>query len=132
MLVEDMAVATVANMLRSPIRADTLAFVLAADMVTILPDRHAVMHAMQGAHITRLAAVTGEVVTGEVVDTGEVVIGIRTMDIPGLVITVWATSIHITGITATHITDIIPGELSLPLRILALLGLKLRGHSLLS
>jgi len=84
MLVEDMAVATVANMLRSPIRADTLAFVLAADMVTILPDRHAVMHAMQGAHITRLAAVTGEVVTGEVVDTGEVVIGIRTMDIPGL------------------------------------------------
>jgi hypothetical protein len=119
MLVEDMAAVTadiavaavtVVNMPRSPmLKADTLAFVLAADVVNTSRGTHAVV---QGAPITRLAAVTGEVVvSGEVVDTGEVVIGIRTMDIPGLAITVWATAIHITGITVTHITDIIiPGD----------------------
>jgi hypothetical protein len=112
MLVEDMeavtvntTVANLASMLWRPmLRANRLVFVFAADVVTILQGTRG----MQDARITPLAAVTGEaVVTGEVVDTGAVVIGIRTMDIPGLAITAWATAIHITGITVTHITDII-------------------------
>jgi hypothetical protein len=112
MLVEDMeavtvntTVANLASMLWRPmLRANRLVFVFAADVATVLWGTHGV----QDARITPLAAVTGEaVVTGEVVDTGAVVIGIRTMDIPGLAITAWATAIHITGITVTHITDII-------------------------
>jgi hypothetical protein len=112
MLVDDMeavpvktTVANLASMLCRPmLRANRLVFVFAADVVTILQGTRG----MQDARITPLAAVTGEaVVTGEVVDTGAVVIGIRTMDIPGLAITAWATAIHITGITVTHITDII-------------------------
>ena len=103
MLVEDMAAVTVAtagmgsNMLQPAIsRADTLAFVLAADVVTV-------SRGTRGAAITRLAAIGAAVVAGEVVT------GIRTMDIPGLAITVWAIVIHITGTTVvTHIMDIIP------------------------
>jgi len=64
-------------------------------------------HAGRAYYATRGGHWGEAVVTGEVVDTGAVVIGIRTMDIPGLAITAWATAIHITGITVTHITDII-------------------------
>ena len=98
----DTAVATVGNMRPRPmLRASRLVFVFAADVVTILR----ATRGMQDARITPLAAVIGEAaVTGAVVDTGAVVIGIRTTDIPGLAITVWATAIHITVITLTHIT----------------------------
>src|ERR1043166_3146769 len=111
------AVATAANMLRSPmLRADTVTHVGCAAMSTV--DTHVLVfeagvvtvlsatRAMQDVHISGIAAPTGAVV-----DTGEVVFGIRTMDIPGLATTVWATAIQITGITVTHIiTDIIPTD----------------------
>ena len=93
---------TVADMPPPMLRADIMALVFAASMAT---------RAMQGAHITRLAAVIGE--------AGEVTTAIRTMAIPAIVqaITDWATAIHITGITVTatvgamiHITDIIPAD----------------------
>jgi hypothetical protein len=111
----DMAVAMAGMLSDTPrpamLRGDTLAFVFAADVVTNSRGTHAALHAMQGAHITRLAAVIGEVVA-----TGEVVTGIRTIDLRSA-ITAWATAIHITGITVTvpvggiiHITDIIPTD----------------------
>ena len=69
----------------------------------------AAMGAMQGARITRLAAVTGEVVPG-----------IRTLDIPGSAITAWATAIRMPAIMVTdpvgamiHITDIVPADIIL-------------------
>jgi hypothetical protein len=45
---------------------------------------------MQGAHITGLAAATGEVITD-----------IRPMDILGSAITAWAMAIHTTGLAIT-------------------------------
>jgi len=48
------------------------------------------MGPMQGARITRLAAVAGEVVPG-----------IRTLDIPGSAITAWATAIRMPAIMVT-------------------------------
>jgi hypothetical protein len=110
MLVEAMAavtaniavamVGTVADMPRPPmLRADIMALGFAAGVAT---------RAMQGAHITRLAAVIGE--------AGEVTTAIRTMAIPAIVqaITDWAIATRTTAITVTapvgtmiHITDII-------------------------
>src|SRR6266516_4775613 len=65
---------------------------LVADMavVTVMRCLRAAMGAMQGARITRLAAVTGEVVPG-----------IRTLDIPGSAITAWATAIRMPAIMVT-------------------------------
>jgi len=67
------------------------------------------MRGMQGARITRLAAVPGEVVTG-----------IRTLDIPGSAITGRATAIRMAGIMVTDpvgatilITDIVRADLIL-------------------
>ena len=99
----DMA-GTVADMLSRMLRADTLALVFAVGVVTVSSGTRAETHALQGAHFTRVAA------AGDAAVAGEVVIGIRTMDIPGLAITVWATAIRITGITVIHITDIIRGD----------------------
>jgi hypothetical protein len=106
----DMA-GTVADMPSHMLRADTLALVFAVGVATVLSAMRAETPAMQGARITRLAAVIGEVVAA-----GEVVTGIRTIDLRSA-ITAWATAIHITGITVTvpvggiiHITDIIPTD----------------------
>jgi hypothetical protein len=107
MLVEAMAavtaniavamVDTVADMPPPMLRADIMALVFAAGVAT---------RAMQGAHITRLAAVIGE--------AGEVTTAIRTMAIPAIVpaITDWAIATRTTAITVTapvgatiHITD---------------------------
>jgi len=101
------AVATAAMASNMPrpdmLRADTLAFVLAAHVVTVSGDKGAALHEMRGAAITRLAP------AGDAAVAGEAITGIRTTDIPGLAITVWATIIHTTGITAvTRIMDIIP------------------------
>jgi hypothetical protein len=125
MPVEDMAAAmadTVADMLRPHIsgvdtvtdmpsrmlRADTLVLVFAVGVATVLWAMRAETHALQGAHFTRLAA------AGNAAVAGEVVIGIRTTDIPRLAITAGVMAIHITDITVTapvgtmvHITDII-------------------------
>jgi hypothetical protein len=109
MLVEAMAavtaniavamVGTVADMPRPPmLRADIMSMVFAAGVAT---------RAMQGAHITRLAAVIGE--------AGEVTTAIG-MAIPAIVqaITDWAIATRTTAITVTapvgtmiHITDTI-------------------------
>jgi len=101
MLVEDMAAVTtdtvvatagmLSDMPRSAtLRADTLGFVFVADVVSILRGMGAAMRVILGAGTTRLAVVTGEVVPG-----------IRTMDIPGSVITAWAIAIRITAIMVT-------------------------------
>jgi hypothetical protein len=107
MLVEDMAAVTadtLADMLSRMLRADTLALVFAVGVAIVSSAMRAETHALQGAHFMRLAA------AGDAAVAGEVVIGIRTMDIPGLAITVWATAIRITVITVIHVTDIIPGD----------------------
>ena len=89
MLVEDIAAVTtdtvvatagmLSDMPRSAtLRADTLGFVFVADAVSILRSMGAAMRVILGAGTTRLAVVTGEVMV-----TGEVVTGIRIMDIPG-------------------------------------------------
>ena len=126
MLVEDIAAVTtdtvvatagmLSDMPRSAtLRADTLGFVFVADVVSILRGMGAAMRVILGAGTTRLAVVTGEVMV-----TGEVVPGIRTMDIPGSVITAWAIAIRITAIMVTdpvgamiHITDIVPADIIL-------------------
>jgi hypothetical protein len=63
----DIAVATagtVANMPRPlMLRAKMLVFVFAAGVATMLPGLRAAARATQGAHITRPAAVIGEVIT---------------------------------------------------------------------
>ena len=86
---------TVTDMPPRTLRADTLALVFAVCMATVLSAMRAETHALQDALFRRLAA------AGDAAVAGEVVIGIRIMDIPGLAITVW--------VTAIHITDIIPG-----------------------
>ena len=95
-------VGTVADMPPPMLRADIMALVFAAGVAT---------RAMQGAHITRLAAVIGE--------AGEVTTAIRTMAIPAIVpaITDWAIATRTTAITVTapvgatiHITDTTPAE----------------------
>ena len=65
--------------------------------------------------ITRLAAEAGEVMVA-----GEVITGIRTMDIPGSAITAQATVTRMADITVTdpvgamiRITDIVPADLIL-------------------
>ena len=92
----DIAVAMAGMLSDTPrpamLRADTLAFAFAAGVATVLSAMRAETRAMQGARITRLAAVIGEVVP-----TGEVVTGIRTIDLRSA-ITAWATAIHITDI----------------------------------
>jgi hypothetical protein len=102
----DIAVAMAGMLSDTPrpamLRRDTLAFAFAAGLATVLSAMRAETRAMQSAHITRLAAVIGEVVAA-----GEVVTGIRTIDLRSA-ITAWATVIHITGITVIHITGIIP------------------------
>jgi hypothetical protein len=82
----DMA-ATVAGMLSEDMRpqamsgVDTLASVLAVDMVTMLRGWRADRAAMQLAHTIGVAVVTGKAVTGEAIT------GIRPMDTPGWAIT---------------------------------------------
>ena len=100
-------------MLSPMLRADTLALVFAVDVATALSDLHAEMRAMQGARITRLAVVAGEAAVA-----GEVVTGIRTLDIPSSAITARATAIRMADITVTdpvgamiRITDIVRADL---------------------
>ena len=101
------AAVTVPNMLPRlmlGVVTDTATHVQSAAMST--GGTHALVFAtrpMQHVHITGIAALAGEVVV-----IGEVVIGIPTMDIPGLAITAWAMAIHTTGLTVTHI--IIPTD----------------------
>jgi len=101
MLVEDMTSVTtdtvvatagmLSDMPRSAtLTADTLGFVFVADVVSILRGMGAAMRVILGAGTTRLAVVTGEVVPG-----------IRTMDIPGSIITAWATAIRMPAIMVT-------------------------------
>ena len=100
---------TLADMLRPPmLRADTMALVFAAGAVTSLQATRAASGAMQGARITRLAAVTGEVVPG-----------IRTLDIRGSAITAWAIALRTTDMVITvtapvgamiRTTDIVPAD----------------------
>jgi hypothetical protein len=85
---------------------DPLVSVLAVYVVTNLRGPRAAMPASQVAHAIGMAAVTGEVVTGEAVIgmvavTGEVVTGTRPLDILGMAITAWATAIHTTGLAIT-------------------------------
>src|SRR5213594_3069394 len=88
------------------------------------------MQAMQGARITRLAAVAGEAVTG-----------IRTLDIPGSAITGRATAIRMAAIMVTdpvgamiRITDIVRADLILtgtgtgPIWASASVAIKLNQH----
>jgi hypothetical protein len=92
------------------LRVDTAPFVLAVGAATVLSGLDVATRVMQGAHITKLAAVIGE--AGEVTD-------IRTMDIPAIVwaITDWATAIRITVTapvgTMIHITDTTLGDIIL-------------------
>jgi hypothetical protein len=76
----DIAVAMAGMLSDTPrpamLRADTLAFAFAAGLAAVLSAMRAETPAMQGARITRLAAVIGEVVAA-----GEVVTGIRTIDL---------------------------------------------------
>ena len=65
-------------------------FVCAVAVATVMRCLRAAMGPMQGARITRLAAVAGEVVPG-----------IRTLDIPGSAITAWATAIRMPAIMVT-------------------------------
>src|SRR5438067_6232318 len=103
MRVEDMAdirVASVGMLLAMPgpamLRVDTLAFVLAVDVVISLRGPRAAMHALQAAQIIGIVAVAGEAVTG-----------IRPLDILGSAITARAMAIHTSGlaITATAPVD---------------------------
>jgi hypothetical protein len=75
------------------LEAHTLVSVLAVHVVLMWREPRAATPAMQLAHIIGMAAVTGEAVTG-----------IRHMDIPGSVITVWAMAIHTTGMAITVTT----------------------------
>jgi hypothetical protein len=88
MPVEDMAgdmgatavgmVGTASNMPRPVmLRADTAPFVLAVGVAANLSDLRAAVRVMQGADITKRAAIAGE--------AGEVTMDIRTMDIPAIV-----------------------------------------------
>jgi hypothetical protein len=117
MRVEDMAVATVemavamedtvADMPRpATLGADMLAMskldtLFAADVPTIMRAMRAETRAMQGAILPGLAVVNGE----ETV-IGEVIMDIRTLDIPSSAITAPRTAIRTTGMA---ITDIVPG-----------------------
>ena len=82
---------------------------------TIVPCLRLGMRAMQVArHIMRLAVVAGEVIIGEVIT------GIRTMDIPASAITARAMVIPMAAIMVTdpggamiRITDIVPADLIL-------------------
>ena len=94
-VMEDTAVGMADMLLDMPrpamLRADTVPFVSAVDVVTILSGLRGVMRVMQGAHITELAAVAGEVTD------------IRTTDIPAIIsgITAWVTTIRTTGMALT-------------------------------
>ena len=73
------------------------------------------LRGMQVGHITRLAAEAGEVMVA-----GEVITGIRTMDIPDSAITARATVTRMAGIMVTdpvgamiRTTDIVPADLIL-------------------
>src|SRR6266508_2540233 len=70
------------------LRVDTVPFVPAADVATILPEMHADSGEMQDAHMPGIAAAPGEVI-----------VDIRTLDIPAIIsdITAWATTIRTTG-----------------------------------
>jgi hypothetical protein len=122
MLGEDMAVLMAAiavtrvgmlSNMRPPaiLRADTLVYVLAEDVVTILRGPHAAKPALQDEQEIGMAVVTGEAI----MDTGEVI-----MDILGSAITAWVMDIRTTAmaITATApvgamipITVIIPADI---------------------
>ena len=78
------------GMRRHMLRADTLAL-FAAGVANVLSAMRAETHALQGAHFARLAVV------GDA--AGEVVLGIRTPDIPGSAITAGVGVIHITELT---------------------------------
>jgi hypothetical protein len=90
----DIAVAmagTLADMPRRPMFGeDIMVLLFAAGVVTSLLDTRAASRAMRSAHIMPLAVALGEV-------TGH----IRTMGIPGSVITVWALAIRTMAITVT-------------------------------
>ena len=102
-------VGMVANMPRQlMLRADTAPFVFAVGVAANLSGLRGAARVMQGADITELAAIAGEITTD-----------IRTMDIPAIVwaIMAWATAIRITGTTVTapvgrmvHITDTTLGD----------------------
>jgi len=77
------------------LRLDTLLSALAVDVITILQGPRAETGAMQRAHTTGTAAVTGKAVTGEAVT------GIRPTDILELAITAWAMAIRTTGVAIT-------------------------------
>jgi hypothetical protein len=105
----DMA-GTAANMLRPlMLRVDTAPFMFAVVADTALSGLRAAVRVMQGAAITELVAIAGEVTTD-----------IPTMDIPVIVwvITAQATAIRITGLTVIapvgtmiHITDTTLGDI---------------------
>ncbi len=100
---------TLADMPRPPmLRADTMGLLFAARAVISLRATRAATRAMWGAHITRLAAVIGEVITA-----------IRTLDIRGSAITAWAIALHTTDMAITvtapvgamiRTTDIVPAD----------------------
>jgi len=86
-----------------------LVLLCAAAVAMVMQGLRAAMGAMQGARIMQLAAAAGEVVPG-----------IRTMDIPGSAITARATAIRMADIMVTdpvgamiRITDIVPADLIL-------------------
>jgi len=85
-------------------RLHTLVSVRAVDVFSVLPGCRVETRAMHFAHIIGMGGATGAAVIGEVVT------GIRPMDILGLVITAWAMAIHITDIirgdTILTVTDI--------------------------
>ena len=69
---------------------DTLVFIVAAKALTNLQVRCAALRGLQVAQVIGIAVVTGEAV-----------LGIRPMSIPGSVILVWDMSIQITEFTVT-------------------------------
>ena len=86
------------------LRTGTLALVFAAGVANVLSAMRAETHVLQVAHFKGLAA-AGDAAVG-----GEVVTGIRTMDIRGSAITARVTVIHITLThpgTIIHTTGII-------------------------
>ena len=88
------------------LRADTVALVSAVDVATILRSMRADSGDMQDAHMPGIAAAPGEII-----------MDIRTLDIPAIIsgITAWATTIRT---TVMAITVTVPGGAMIPITVI--------------
>ncbi len=109
-VMEDTAVGMADMLLDMPrpamLGADPVPFVSALDVATILPEIHADSGDMQDAHMPGIAAAYGEVI-----------MDIRTLDIPAIIsgITAWATTIRTTDMA---ITVTVPGRAMIPITVI--------------